>query len=330
MQRSVVSKTQATQARTERSVVQCRATARPDRKGPVEELKRMALAAGAAALLMAEPSIAVAKTAPAPTQGQFFDEILEQQKKGEIKSKIIQGKSAPSQKAVYGQQNKSAVKKPAATTKAPAKKAAAPSASKPAAKPSSSNKPLKFSEKASIGTQGSAPAGVELPVPKGAVTKAKVTKAAAPKPKPVAPAASTSTPKPKPAAAENPLARKKKAAAPTPAPAPVEAPKPVSAAPKPAAAENPLARKKKAALAGAGAGTAAVVVEKAVEKAAPAVKAPVEKVTSPAPSSTSSSSAGLGDATVQAGGVAVAELAGLAIASSIVGGLLKSQKPQRG
>lgn len=298
----------------------------------MDDLKKMAFAAGAAVLLMAEPSVAVAKTAPAPTQGQMFDQILEQQKKGEIKSKIIQGKSAPREKAVYGQQNKGTVKKPA--TKAPAKKPAKPSsAPKPALKPSSS-KPLKFSQKASIGTQGSAPAGLELPVPKGAATKTKATKATAPKPKP---AASTSAPKTNPAApktkaaAENPLARKKKTAVPAPAPLQAPTPAPTTSKPK-AAAENPLARKKKAALTGAGAGTAAVVVEKAVEKAAPAIKAPEEKI-SPSTSSSSTSSStsvGLGDASVQAGGVALAELAGLAIASSIVGGILQSKKPQRG
>lgn len=249
---------------------------------------------------MSEPASAIAKTTKAaPTQGTAFDELLEQQKSGKVNTKIIKGKSASSEKAVYGQQKKTVVTK-AASKKSDTKKNISKS-SKKSESFKASTAPLKFSSKAAVGTQGSAPAGLELPVPKGAITKA--TKTVAPKPK-------TSAPKPK-----------------------TVAPKPVTASSK---TENPLARKKAA----AAAGTAAVVVEKAVEKVVPApvveaptvpkvknyvkntpaVKAPVEKKASSGPSFA------FGGDAVEAGAVAAAEAVGLAVASSIVNAIVKPTK----
>jgi len=273
-------------------------------------MKKLALAAGAAVLLMAEPSSAIAKTTKAaPTQGTALEELLEQQKSGKIKAKVITAKTAPAEKAVYGQQKKTVVAKPA-SKKADGKKSVV-KASKKSDALKSSSAPLKFSSKAAVGTQGSAPAGLELPVPKGAITKAPKAKAAAPKSKVVAPKPKAAAPKSK-----------------------VVAPKPKAAAPK---ADNPLARKKAAAAAGA----AAVVVEKAVEKAAPApvveapvvpkvknyvkntpaVKAPVEKKASSAPAFS------FGGDAAEAGAVAAAEILGLVVSSSVVNAILKPSKP---
>ena len=247
----------------------------------------MALAAGAAVFLMGEPSAAWAKTVAAPTQGQLLDELLEQQKSGQVKAKIIKAKSAPTEKAVYGQQKKTVVKK-ATDTKKTRASAAKSASSKKADTFKAASAPLKFSSKAATGTQGSAPAGIELPVPKGVV----------------------SAPKPKAAA-----------------------PKPKADAPKPKA-DNPLARKKAAAAAGA----AAVVVEKAVEKVAPAAPAPAvqapavknyvkstptpQKVASPAASAPS-----FGGDVTEAGIVAASEILGLVIASTVVDAVLKPTKP---
>ena len=272
-------------------------------------MKKIALSAGAAVLLMAEPSSAIAKTAKAaPTQGTTLEELLEQQKSGKLKAKIITAKTAPAEKAVYGQQKKTVVAKPA-TKKADSKKAVS-KATKKSDTFKSSSAPLKFSSKAAVGSQGSAPAGLELPVPKGAITKApKAKPAAAPKPKAV------SAPKPKAVSAPKPKA--------------VSAPKPK--------ADNPLARKKAAAAAGAAAVTVETIVEKAAPapvveapavpkvknyvKNTPAVKAPVEKKTSSAPAFS------FGGDAAEAGAVAAAEILGLAVASSVVNAILKPSKP---
>jgi hypothetical protein len=259
-------------------------------------MKKLALAAGAAVLLMAEPSSAIAKTTKAaPTQGTALEELLEQQKSGKIKAKVITAKTAPAEKAVYGQQKKTVVAKPA-SKKADGKKSVV-KASKKSDALKSSSAPLKFSSKAAVGTQGSAPAGLELPVPKGAITKAPKAKAAAPKSK-------------------------------------VVAPKPKAAAPK---ADNPLARKKAAAAAGAAAVVVEKAVEKAAPapvveapvvpkvknyvKNTPAVKAPVEKKASSAPAFS------FGGDAAEAGAVAAAEILGLVVSSSVVNAILKPSKP---
>jgi len=303
-------------------------------------MKKLALAAGAAVLLMAEPSSAIAKTTKAaPTQGTTFEELLDQQKSGKVNAKIITAKTAPAEKAVYGQQKKTVVTK-AAVKKADTKKSVS-KASKKSDSFKASNAPLKFSTKAAVGTQGSAPAGLELPVPKGAITKAPKAKAATPKPKAAAPKPKAATPKPK-AATPKPKAATPKPKAATPKPK-AATPKPKAATPKPKAApvatksDNPLARKKAAAAAGA----AAVVVEQVVEKAAPApvveaptvpkvknyvkntpaVKAPVEKKASSSPAFS------FGGDAAEAGAVAAAEILGLVVASSVVNAILKPSKP---
>ena len=264
----------------------------------------MALVAGAAVVLMAEPSAALAATkAPkaTATQGSTFELIADS------KAKTVSAKGT-AEKAVYGAQKKYVP--PSAAKKAtPAKKAAA-SAKKETFKAAAAA-PVKFGAVKGA-TQGIAPAGVTLPTPKGAVTKVATKKAAAPKP------------------------AAKKAAAPKPA-----APKPVVAAKK---AENPLA-KKKAAAAGAGAAATAVVVEKAapVVVEAPAAPAPVPKVknyvkntpavkAAPAPKKALSSSGpafSLGGDAAEAGAVAAAEVAGVAIATSIVNGILAAPRAAR-
>ena len=256
-------------------------------------MKKIALAAGAAVLLMAEPSSAIAKTAKAaPTQGTTLEELLEQQKSGKVKAKIITAKTAPAEKAVYGQQKKTVVAKPA-SKKTDSKKAVSKATKKSDAFKSSSA-PLKFSSKAAVGTQGSAPTGLELPVPKGAITKAPKAKAvSAPKAKAV------SAPKAK---SDNPLARKKAAAAAGAAAVTVEkivekaAPAPVVEAP-------------------------AVPKVKNYVKDTPAVKAPAEKKTSSAPAFS------FGGDAAEAGAVAAAEILGLAVASSVVNAILKPSKP---
>lgn len=287
--------------RNDASKVQCRAMKPMFNQGSVEDMKKMALAAGAAVLLMGEPSAAWAKTVAAPTQGQLLDQLLEQQKSGQVKAKIIKAKSAPTEKAVYGQQKKTVVKKATDTKKTKAS-AAKSASSKKADTFKATSAPLKFSSKAATGTQGSAPAGIALPVPKGAVS--------APKPKAAAPKPKAAAPKPKAAA-----------------------PKPKTAAPKPKA-DNPLARKKAAAAAGA----AAVVAEKAVEKVAPAAPAPAVQApavknyvkNTPAPKKAASpavSAPSLGGDATEAGIVAASEILGLVIASSVVDAVLKPTKP---
>lgn len=264
----------------------------------MEQIKNIALAAGVSALLLGEPSVALAKTTKAAgQQGELLEELLEQQRRGEIKAKVIKGTSSNAPKVSYNDAKKAAqvIKKssaPKATKPKPAPKPKA--APKPAA---AASKPLKFSSKASSGSQGSAPAGVELPVPKGAVTSAK------------------KAPSPKPAAAKK-------------AEATLLAVKATQKKETPAAqkTENPLARKAKAnAAVKAGAtGAAVVAAEKAVVKTeVPAVK---EIVKAEPTLSSSSGNLSLSNGAVQAGAVVAAEVVGVAVASSVVGGILKPKR----
>jgi len=207
-------------------------------------------------------------------------------------AKTVKAAGKPAEVAVYAKSKASAPTKLAATaaTSKPASKAK-PSTSKATAVKSASTKPLKFDSKASSGTQGAAPAGLELPLPKGATSnKPVVSKPAAPKPKP---------------AAIKKEAVKTSAA--SPAIAKKETFKPVI---KPAAPAV-----KTAAAASAVAATKAAAISK-TPRAPPAPK--VSAKTSNAP--------GLSSPAVQAGAVLAAELAGLAVASAIVGGITRPSK----
>lgn len=256
----------------------------------VEGVKKMALI-GAAVLLMSEPSAALAatKAAKATATQGAAFELIADSKVKPIKAK------APAEKTVYGAQKKYA---PPTTAKksAPTKKSAPVKKSAPAKQKTfkaASTAPVKFSARKAGEAQGKAPAGVTLPTPKGAVVSSK--KAAVRKP--------------------------------------VTANKSIS--------ENPLAKKK--AVAAAGAAATAVVVE----QAAPVVEAPpapvVPKVknyvkntpavkAASAPKKATSSSApsfSLGGDATEAGAVAVAEIVGVVVANSIVGGLLSGPRARR-
>lgn len=236
---------------------------------------KIAAVAGLAALIFATEAVpAFAASSSATGQGALLDQLLAEQQAGKVKAVTIKSKSAP-EPAV------AAVKKQAQ----PAPKAKAP-ASKPASKKATeSPKPVAAAkttfklagEKPTQGSQGAAPAGLELPTPKGAIVAAK--KAVASKP-----VAAKKVAAPKPSAAKR-----------------VEAPKPVVEA-------------KKAAVSAATAVTAVASEAKQVSKPAP----------KPAPTPTPSapmSAPSLDDSALQAGAVLAAELVGVAIASSIVGGL---------
>ena len=259
------------------------------------------IAAGLAALLISSDSPAFAATAPtaAASQGELLEKLLQEQKQGTVAAKTIKAAPKPAAPAAYAG-GKSSSAKPAARASAGPKKDAKKTekTSGTASVKKTETKTLKFDTKASSGVQGAAPAGLELPVPKGAVQKAAPVVAAAKK--------AVAAPKPKPAAPAPVVAAKKVVAAPKPkpaAPAPVVAAKKVEAPkPKPAAP---------------------VVAAKKVEAPKPKAAAPAAAPAAKKAAGTAPAAPAFDDAAIQAGAVLAAEVIGVGIASSIVGGLTK-------
>lgn len=263
------------------------------RNEAIAPFKAVAIA-GLAALIVGTESPALAAAVPKSTgQGELLEQLLAQQKAGDVKAKTIKAVAKPAEVAVYGKNKPNSAPKPVAAKPAPK-----PAAKKAPVQQKVNAKALKFDTKAGSGTQGAAPAGLELPVPKGA------TKTAA---KPVAVK--------KPAAAPTKAAAKPVAAKAAPAPKAAAA-KPLAAKAAPAPAPK-VAVKKAAAAAGAAAATATAA--KVATSSAPAFKAA-------AASSSSTASAGVDNGAIQAGVVLAAELAGVAIASSVVGQIIRPSK----
>jgi hypothetical protein len=257
-------------------------------------LKAIAVAGLAALLIGTESPAFAAAPKVASGQGELLDQLLAQQKAGSTKAKTIKAAVKPAEVAVYGKNKPNSAPKPAAKKAAPK-----PAAKKAVVQQKVATKALKFDTKAGTGTQGAAPAGLELPVPKGAVKVAAKPAAAAKK-------------APAPKAAAKPAAAKA-------APKVAAAAKPVAAKAAPAskaAAPAPKVSVQKAATAAAATATAA----KVATSSAPAFKAAA---------SSAPAAAGAYDGAIQAGAVIVAELAGLAIASSVVGQIIKPAKASK-
>lgn len=256
-------------------------------------LKAIAIAGLAALLVGTEPPAFAAAVPKSTGQGEVLEQLLAQQKAGNVKAKTITSVTKPAEVAVYGKKKPNSAPKPVSAKPAPK-----PAVKKAPVQQKVATKALKFDTKAKSGTQGDAPAGLELPVPKGAIKGAAKPsaskKAAAPTKAAAKPAASKAAPAPKTTAA-----------------------KPLAATTSPAPAPKTAVEK---AADGAGAAAATATAAKVATSSAPAIKATDAPSTSAAFSSIDKNGA------IQAGAVLAAELAGLAIASSVVGQITRPSK----